>query len=59
MRANKRIERAKRLTAVSEMADNSLTAGIIDNEQHAEIKGKVRELELDNIFKAMVDYCRK
>lgn len=50
------IENAKRLEAVSKMADAALFAGVINEEQHAGIKSRARELELDNIFKAMADF---
>lgn len=52
-----RIKQAKRLGDVSRIADTSFLGGIIDKDQHTRIKSKVRELELDNIFKAMADYC--
>lgn len=55
----KRIKQAKRLGDVSRIADTSFYGGIIDKDQHAQIKSKVRELELDNIFKAMADYCNQ
>ncbi len=54
-----RINNAKRLEAISKMADASLTGGFIDKDEHKRIKSKVRELELDNVFKAMADYCKK
>lgn len=57
--ATNRIEHAKRISAVSKMADSSLLGGIIDKDQHREIKSKARELELDNLFKAMADFCKK
>ena len=41
------------------MADNSLAGGIIDKTQHAKIKERARGLELDNLFKAMADYCNQ
>ena len=53
------LQRAKGLTTISEMADNSLTGGHIDKDQHAEIKERARGLELDNLFKAMADYCNQ
>lgn len=53
------LQHAKRLTTISEMADNSLTGGIIDKTQHAKIKERARGLELDNLFKAMADYCNQ
>ena len=53
------LQQAKRLTTISEMADNSLIGGLIDKTQHAEIKGKALGLELDNLFKAMADYCNQ
>lgn len=53
------IENAKRLEAASKMADTALFAGIIDEGQHAGIKSWARELELDNIFRAMASFCKK
>lgn len=58
MKANA-LQQAKRLTTISEMADNSLMTGEIDKAQHAEIKERARGLELDNLFKAMADYCNQ
>ena len=53
------IENAKRLEAVSGMADTALFAGVMDEDQHAEIKSRARSLELDNLFKAMADFCNQ
>lgn len=53
------IERAKRLEAVSEMADTALAAGVIDKDQHAGIKSRARDLELENLFRAMADFCNQ
>ena len=58
MKANA-LQQAKRLTTISEMADNSLMTGEIDKAQHTEIKERARGLELDNLFKAMADYCNQ
>ena len=55
----KRIESAKRLDSASKMADTALSAGVIDKDQHAGIKSMVRKLELDNLFKAMADFCNQ
>ena len=54
----KAIERARHLSGISEMADNSLLGGVITPEEHKEIKGKARDLQLDNVFEAMADYCK-
>lgn len=51
-------ETAKRLSEISEMADNSFLGGIIDEDQHREIKSKARDLELDNLFRAMAAFCK-
>ena len=53
------IENAKRLEAVSKMADTALFAGIIDEDQHAGIKSLARDLELENLFMAMADFCNQ
>ena len=53
------IENAKGLEAVSKMADTALSAGIIDEEHHTEIKSRARSLELDNLFRAMADFCNQ
>lgn len=53
------IENAKRLEAASKMADAALFAGIIDEDQHARIKSRARDLELENIFRAMADFCNQ
>lgn len=50
------IENAKRLEAVSKMADAALFAGIINEEQHARIKSRARDLELENLIRAMADF---
>lgn len=55
--ANKRLENAKRLEAISKMTDVSLLGGGISEDEHKLVKSKLRELELDNVFKAMADYC--
>lgn len=57
--ANKVIERARRLDGISKMADASLIGGAISKEEHGEIKAKVRELELDNLFAAMAFFVSK
>lgn len=54
---NKRLENAKRLEAISKMTDVSLLGGRISEDEHEFVKSKLRELELDNAFKAMADYC--
>ena len=54
----KAIERAKQLSSIGKMADNSLHGGVITTEEHREIKGTLRDLELDNVFNAMVGYCK-
>ena len=53
------IENAKRLDAISKMADSSFFGGIIDKDENTRIKTMVRELELDNLFKAMADFCNQ
>lgn len=53
------IENAKRLEAASKMADTALSAGIIDEDQHARIKSRARNLELENLFRAMAGFCKK
>lgn len=53
------IENAKHLEAASKMADTALFAGIIDEDQHAKIKSRARDLELENLFKAMASFCKK
>lgn len=57
--ANKVIERARRLDGISKMADASLIGGAISKEENGEIKAKVRELELDNLFAAMAFFVSK
>jgi len=54
----KAIERAKQLSGISEMADNSLMGGNITPEEHREIKGKLKDMQLDNVFNAMANYCK-
>lgn len=54
-----RIENAKRLADVSKMADTALMGGAINKEEHRRVKRKVKGLELNNLFKAMADYCSK
>ena len=53
------IESAKRLEAVSKMADTALYAGVIDKDQHTRIKSRARDLELENLFRAMADFCNQ
>ena len=55
--ANKRLENAKRLETISKMTDVSLLGRSISEDEHKLVKSKLRELELDNAFKAMADYC--
>lgn len=55
--ANKRLENAKRLETISKMTDVSLLGGRISEDEHKLVKSKLKELELDNAFKAMADYC--
>lgn len=50
------IENAKRLEAASKMADTALFAGIINEEQHARIKSRARDLERENLLRAMADF---
>lgn len=57
--ANKVIERARRLDGIGKMADASLMGGAISKEEHGEIKAKVRELELSNLFAAMTLFVSK
>jgi len=57
--ATNRIEAAKQLSAISKMADSSFMGGKINKDQHAKIKERARGLALENIFKAMADYCNK
>ena len=54
-----RIKYAKRIADVSKMADMALMGGTVSNENHRDIKNKVKGLELDNLFKAMADYCNQ
>ena len=49
---------AKRLSEISGIADNSFLGGIINKDQHREIKSKARDLELDNLFRAMAAFCK-
>lgn len=51
-------ENTRRLVGISKMADASLMGGVISKEEHGEIKAKVRELELDNLFAAMASFCK-
>ena len=53
------IKNAKRLEAVSKMADTSFFGGIIEKDEYIRIKSKVRDLEIDNLFKAMADFCNQ
>ena len=57
--ATNRIENAKRLADVRKMADTALMGGAINKEEHCRVKRKVQGLELDNMFKAMADYCNQ
>lgn len=57
--ANKMIEQARRLDGIGKMADASLMGGAISKEEHGEIKAKVRELELSNLFAAMTLFVNK
>lgn len=56
----KKIKRnLKGLVRVSSMADNAFMLGNITEEEHKDLKGKIRDAELDNIFAAMAAYCSK
>ena len=59
MKTNKILANAKNLSNLSNLTDLALNSGNIDAEQHQELKGKIREAQLDNIFAAMAAYCRK
>lgn len=56
--ANNVNENARRLDGISKMADASLMGGAISKKEHGEIKAKVRELELSNLFAAMALFCK-
>ena len=53
------IKNAKRLEAVSKMADTSFLGGIKEKDEYIRIKSKVRDLEINNLFKAMADFCNQ
>lgn len=55
----KAIEKARRLSSISEMADSSFMGGIISPDEHREIKGRLTDLQSDNLFKAMESYARE
>lgn len=56
----KRIKRnLKGLVRVSSMTDNALMTSSITESEHEDLKGKIRDAELDNIFAAMAAYCSK
>lgn len=59
MKTNKIMTTVKNLSNLSNLTDLALYSGNIDAEQHQDIKGKIREAQLDNIFAAMAAYCRK
>lgn len=47
------------LARVSRMTDSALMLGNISEEEHKDLKGKIQDAELDNIFAAMAAYCSK
>lgn len=47
----------KGLVQASSMADHFFMLGNITEEEHKDLKGKIRDAELDNIFAAMAAYC--
>lgn len=47
------------LVRVSSMADNAFMLDKISEEEHKDLKGKIRGAELDNLFAAMAAYCSK
>lgn len=55
----KATEKARRLSSISEMADSSFMGGIISHDEHREIKGRLTDLQSDNLFKAMESYARE
>lgn len=57
--AKDRIENAKSISGVSEMADAALMGGTITEDEHRKVKHKAKELALDNLFEAMANYCSK
>ena len=50
--------KAERLSALSRTADNVHNAGGMDNEQHKDLKGRIREAQMDNLFAAMAAFCK-
>lgn len=59
MKTNKILSNAKNLSSLSNLADLALNGGNIDAEQHQELKGRIKEAQMDNLFAAMAAYCRK
>ena len=51
--------RAKNISGLSVLADHANNCGNISEEQHKELKEKVRDAQLDNLFAAMAAYCKK
>ena len=47
------------LVRVSSMADNAFMLDKISEEEHKDLKSKIRGAELDNIFAAMAAFCSK
>ena len=59
MKTNHYSKTAKGLRDMRTLADNARDCGNIDNDQHKELKKKIRSAQLDNLFAAMAAYCKK
>ena len=53
------MKKVKQLNKISKITDNALMTGGITKEEHREIKKRIKDLELDNLFKAMEAFCKK
>ena len=51
--------KAERLSNLSRLADNAHYAGGMDNEQHKDLKNRIREAQKDNLFAAMAAFCKE
>ena len=57
MAKNPYSRRAQKLNQLRSMTDVAYLAGNIDKKEHEEIRGKLYNASMDNIFAAMAGYC--
>ena len=59
MKRNHFLMRAKNLNNLSTMTELAFASGNIDQEHRQDLKDKIIEAQMDNVFAAMAAYCCK